>query len=56
MTKPRVRTVEALTACWLKGQYLEAGQAVDVVGDEELNPAVFMLLADEPAQFAEVAE
>lgn len=48
--------VEALTACWLRGQYLEAGQTIEVVGDEELNPAVFALLADEAPVVREVAE
>lgn len=32
----------------------EAGEVFDINGDEEVSHAVFWILADEPAQYAEV--
>lgn len=56
LVKPRVRTVQALVPTFLRGQYLAAGETLDIVGDEEVSAAVFALLADEAPVFSEVAE
>lgn len=56
LVRPRTREVQARTDTFDGQRLLRAGDVVTVLGDKELPAAVFMILSDEPAVYAEVAQ